>query len=166
MNRATLLCVDDDLGIREFYEAFLNTFGYDVVVAEDGNSALDLFRSRQGEIDAIVSDYDMPGMTGVELASEVKQLDPAVPVIIISGSEPVVHDEPRFFDVALAKGTPIQKIADHIETLLARRAVIKSKAKGSPWLSYVPLGSALASVAVAALVLPKLSAGKPKASAS
>lgn len=167
MKRATLLCVDDDLGIREFYGAFLNTFGYDVVAADNGNTALEIFRARRGEIDAVVSDYDMPGMTGIELASAVKQLDPAMPVILISGSDPIVQDESRFFDLALTKGTPIQEIADQIEALLPRRRTVgKSKTKISPWLSYVPLGSALASVAVAALVLPKLSAGKPKASAS
>jgi CheY-like chemotaxis protein len=166
MKRPTLLCVDDDLGIREFYVAFLNTFGYDVVAAGDGCTALEIFRSRKGQIDAILSDHEMPGMTGAELAAEIKQLDPAVPMILISGSEPVVEDTCRFFDLALTKGTPIQRIADEIEALLAHRTAGKSQAKTSPWLNYVPLGSALASVAVAALVLPKLSGSKSKVAAS
>ena len=78
MNRPTLLCVDDDPGIRQLYEAMLGTYGYEVLVAEGGHQALNLFRSKAKEIDAVISDYEMPGMNGAQLAAELKRYDPDI----------------------------------------------------------------------------------------
>jgi len=123
MNRQTLLCVDDDPGIRQLYEAILGTYGYEVLVAEDGHQALNLFRSKAKEIDAVISDYEMPGMNGAQLAAELKRYDPDIPVIVISGSLPVLEQTPYFVDAAVPKGASVEKIVDHIEALLeARRA--------------------------------------------
>ena len=123
MNRTTLLCVDDDPGIRELYEAMLGSHGYEVLLAEGGYEALNLFRSRKKEIDAVISDYEMPGMNGAQLAAELKRYDPDIPVIVISGSLPVLEETPYFVDAAVPKGASVEKIVDHIEALLeARRA--------------------------------------------
>jgi DNA-binding NtrC family response regulator len=123
MNRTTLLCVDDDPRIRELYEAMLGSHGYEVLVAEGGYQALNLFLSRTKEIDAVISDYEMPGMNGAQLAAELKRYDPEIPVIVISGSLPVLEEVPYFVDAAVPKGASVEKIVDHIETLLeARRA--------------------------------------------
>ena len=123
MNRTTLLCVDDDPGIRELYEAMLESHGYEVLLAEGGYEALNLFRSRKKEIDAVISDYEMPGMNGAQLAAELKRYDPDIPVIVISGSLPVLEETPYFVDAAVPKGASVEKIVDHIEALLeARRA--------------------------------------------
>ncbi|HTE87840.1 MAG TPA: response regulator [Terriglobales bacterium] len=123
MNRPTLLCVDDDPGIRELYETMLGTYGYEVLVAEGGLQALNLFRSKKKEIDAVISDYEMPGMNGAQLAAELKRYDPDIPVIVISGSLPVLEETPYFVDAAFPKGASVEKIVHHIEALLeARRA--------------------------------------------
>jgi len=123
MNRPTLLCVDDDPGIRQLYEAMLGTYGYEVLVAEGGHQALNLFRSKASEIDAVISDYEMPGMNGAQLAAELKRYDPEIPVIVISGSLPILEQTPYFVDAAVPKGASVEKIVDHIEALLeARRA--------------------------------------------
>jgi CheY-like chemotaxis protein len=123
MNRPTLLCVDDDPGIRELYETMLGTYGYEVLVAEGGLQALNLFRSKKKEIDAVISDYEMPGMNGAQLAAELKRYDPDIPVIVITGSLPVLEETPYFVDAAVPKGASVEKIVDHIEALLeARRA--------------------------------------------
>ncbi len=121
MNRPTLLCVDDDPGIRELYEAMLGTYGYEVLVAEGGLQALNLFRSKRKEIDAVISDYEMPGMNGAELAAELKRCDPEIPVIVISGSAPVLEETPYFVDAAVPKGASVENIVDHIEVLLEAR---------------------------------------------
>ena len=123
MNRPTLLCVDDDPGIRQLYEAMLGTYGYEVLVAEGGHQALNLFRSKASEIDAVISDYEMPGMNGAQLAAELKRYDPEIPVIVISGFLPILEQTPYFVDATVPKGAPVEKIVDHIEALLeARRA--------------------------------------------
>ena len=123
MNRPTLLCVDDDPGIRRLYEAMLGTYGYEVLVAEGGHQALNLFRSKTKEIDAVISDYEMPGMNGAQLAAELKRHDPEIPVIVISGFLPILEQTPYFVDAAVPKGASVEEIVDHIEALLeARRA--------------------------------------------
>jgi CheY-like chemotaxis protein len=123
MNRTTLLCVDDDPRIRELYEAMLGSHGYEVLVAEGGYQALNLFLSKTKEIDAVISDYEMPGMNGAQLAAELKRYDPEIPVIVISGSLPVLEETPYFVDAAVPQGASVEKIVNHIEALLeARRA--------------------------------------------
>jgi CheY-like chemotaxis protein len=92
-------------------------------LAEGGYEALNLFRSRKKEIDAVISDYEMPGMNGAQLAAELKRYDPEIPVIVISGSLPVLEEAPYFVDAAVPKGASVEKIVDHIEALLEARRI-------------------------------------------
>jgi DNA-binding NtrC family response regulator len=148
MKRPRLLCVDDDPGIREFYEALFGTHGYDVKLAGNGRQALNIMRVHP--VDAVLTDYDMPDMNGPELAAEVKRSHPSLPVIMVSGSRPVVEEAPHFVDAALAKGAPVRQILDEIEALLA---TARSRVS---WTRYVPLGEALAAVVGAALVFQRV----------
>ena len=144
---AKVLCVDDDPAIRDLYKRFLAHYGYEVVLAEDGRQALSLFHTKK--IDAVVPDYEMPGMTGEELASNIKRRSPKVPVILVSGCYSVVKEAPRSVDAALSKGAPIKELVDRIRLLLAAR-------EPSAFSRFVPLGSVLASLVLAAFLLPKL----------
>lgn len=144
-----LLCVDDDPGIREFYETLFGTHGYEVVLAESGRRALKIFRTRKTPIDAVITDYEMPEMSGPELAAELKRSDPSLPVIMVSGSQPVVEEAPHFVDAALPKGASVQQILDEIQTLLAAAGPRAS------WAKYVRLGEALAAAAGAVLLIQK-----------
>src|SRR5436853_7425928 len=69
MKNSTLLCVDDDLGILEFYETMLGSNGYHVLLAQDGRQALAVFQEKVKEIDAVISDYEMTGMNCIRLAA-------------------------------------------------------------------------------------------------
>src|SRR6266496_1782019 len=91
MKNSTLLCVDDDLGILEFYETMLGSNGYHVLLAQDGRQALAVFQEKVKEIDAVISDYEMPGMNGIELAAELKRYNSSLPVIMISGCLPFLE---------------------------------------------------------------------------
>lgn len=150
MKRPRLLCVDDDPGIREFYAALFGTHGYEVVLAGSGRQALNIFHSRKNPIHAVITDYDMPEMSGPELAADLKHSNPALPIIIVSGSRPVVEEAPHFVDAAFAKGAPIQHILDEIERLLATAAPRAS------WSRYAPLGEALAAAAGAVLLIHRI----------
>src|SRR5438034_6129844 len=79
MKNSTLLCVDDDLGILEFYETMLGSNGYHVLLAQDGRQALAVFQEKVKEIDAVISDYEMPGMKWHRAGSraETLQLKPS-----------------------------------------------------------------------------------------
>jgi DNA-binding NtrC family response regulator len=62
MKTRALLCVDDDLGILEFYETLLASEGYEALLARDAHQALQLFASRKDEISVVMSDFSMSEM--------------------------------------------------------------------------------------------------------
>ena len=66
-----ILIVDDDKGVREALTEFLNSLGYVVVGAENGEEALTLYR--QGAFDVIMADLIMPNMDGMELLGRVRE---------------------------------------------------------------------------------------------
>jgi DNA-binding NtrC family response regulator len=121
MKQPILLCVDDDPGTRGFYETLFARYGYGVIVASSGHQALELFYAKASDIDAVISDYHMPGMNGAELAAVLKRCDPTLPVIIITGRQPVPEETPGCVDVALAKGEPVERILGHLRDCLAQR---------------------------------------------
>jgi len=108
------------------YEVLLGSRGYEVIVADGGPQALNLVHSKEKEIDAVLADYEMPGMNGAELAAELKRCDPGLPVIMISGCLPVLEEAPHFVDAAMEKGAPVEKIVEQIEVLLADHRVGQS----------------------------------------
>lgn len=117
----TVLCVDDAEAILKFYQDLLDQHGYEVVPAANGYQALDAFRARAPHIDAVILDYEMPGMNGLELAILLKDFDPTLPIMMVSGVVPHWHELHPFIDVALLKGVPIQEIVGHVKLLVAER---------------------------------------------
>ena len=81
-DQATLLVADDDEAVRLSLERTLTREGYGVVLASDGQAALD--RLRQGGIDLLLSDLKMPGLTGLELLKLAKEVAPDVDVILLT----------------------------------------------------------------------------------
>lgn len=84
ISRATILFVDDEPCMRELMAMILNEEGYEVATATDGLDALAQLRSFVPDL--IISDLQMPRMSGVEFLSVVRHRFPAVPVLAISGS--------------------------------------------------------------------------------
>ncbi len=152
MNRPRLLCIDDDAAIRELYRVLFGSYGYQVVLAEDGSSALQLFRSQ--DFDGVVVDYEMPGLKGSEVAAVLKHESPDTPVIMVSGCQSVVEEAPRFVDAAVAKGSPVGTLVEKVGRLLGSGA--PPLPKSLPLSRFLPLGSALASAALVAFFLPRL----------
>ena len=113
------LAVDDDAGIRELYGALLGQNGYEFIAASNGRHALHVFEAKENEIDAVILDYEMPGMNGLELATSLKQRHPTLPLIMVSGSHPDLEQMAPFVDAAMGKGVPLQHILDRLQVLLA-----------------------------------------------
>jgi CheY-like chemotaxis protein len=127
MKSSTLLCVDDDSGIRELYELLLTSFGYEVLLAEDGRSALQLVHSKRNKIAAVILDYQMPEMNGLELATELKRFRPHLPIVMISGSNPGLEKKPGCVDAALPKGVHTEKLVAELESLLVNAGNARKK---------------------------------------
>jgi CheY-like chemotaxis protein len=116
-----VLCVDDDAAIREFYGTVLGKEGYEVIFADSGSQALSLVQSRSDMIDAAVLNYKLPGMNGFELAVRLKQHDPGLPILMISGCLPELEEMMPFVDAAMTKGVPVRAILEGVDQLVASR---------------------------------------------
>jgi signal transduction histidine kinase len=78
-----ILVVDDELGIREGCRRALTPHGFEVDVAENGPTGLR--KLREGRFDVLLLDAMMPGMSGLEMWQQARQLDPDLICIIITG---------------------------------------------------------------------------------
>jgi PAS domain S-box-containing protein len=78
-----LLVVDDEEGIRKVLSISLSDIGYEVITAENGEQALELFRQETPPI--VLTDIKMPGMDGIELLQKIKHENPDTEVIMITG---------------------------------------------------------------------------------
>ncbi|HDQ41160.1 MAG TPA: PAS domain S-box protein [Desulfonatronum sp.] len=81
----TILVVDDEQEIRELTQEALESLGYTVKNAANGEQALEIYRQQGKGVDLILLDLNMPGMGGCKCLQELLQLDPAVKVLIASG---------------------------------------------------------------------------------
>lgn len=83
--RGRILLVDDDDDLRRLLRALLEGDGYQVFSCRDASRALKVFASR-GDIDLLLTDFQMPQMSGVELCQRVAELQPDLPILILSGA--------------------------------------------------------------------------------
>lgn len=80
-----VLVVDDEPSIRHLVQSVLRPMGYEVTVAAGGREALRAVYSESASPALLVTDIDMPGMTGIELAARLTAERPAVQVILMTG---------------------------------------------------------------------------------
>ncbi len=97
-----ILWVDDEIDLLRPYIIFLTEKGYDVTTATNGKDAVDL--CTRESFDIIFLDENMPGLSGLETLSEIKTLDPNVPMVMITKSE-----EEDIMNMAIGN-----KIADYL----------------------------------------------------
>jgi len=81
----TILLVDDENMIVEVGQEILKALGYEVLVARSGEEAIKIYKEDKVKIDIIVLDMIMPGMSGGETFDRLKEIDPAVKVLLSSG---------------------------------------------------------------------------------
>jgi len=81
----TLLFVEDEEPVLEIATEMLVKLGYEVLQAESGQEALDIFAREKGRVDLVILDMIMPGMSGREVFSRLREIDPEVKVLLSSG---------------------------------------------------------------------------------
>ena len=102
-----VLVVDDEVHILHVVSLKLRNAGYEVITAPDGQEALEV---AQVELpDLIITDYDMPEMTGLQLAEKVARTHPAVPVIVVTGRKAPVGMETQSLNIKKLIRKPYNK---------------------------------------------------------
>jgi CheY-like chemotaxis protein len=90
----TILVVDDEAGTRELISLILRQGGYTVLEAKDSDAAAQIHRWHQGEIDLVLTDVTLPGPSGRELAATLRESEPDLQVIYMSGLPEPKEDAP------------------------------------------------------------------------
>ncbi len=80
-----ILCVDDETLLTRMCQDLLEAEGYRVTPFNDSLAALEFVRQQAAAIDLIITDQTMPKMTGLQLAKAVRDLSPALPIILVTG---------------------------------------------------------------------------------
>jgi DNA-binding response OmpR family regulator len=80
-----LLVVDDDARTRSLLATAFERYGIDTNVAESGTEAIELLRRRGSRYCAVLLDLNLPAPDGIEIARFIRDRDPSLPVIVISG---------------------------------------------------------------------------------
>jgi two-component system cell cycle sensor histidine kinase/response regulator CckA len=124
-----VLLVEDEKGVRELTREYLESSGYTVFEAEDGESALKFASMHTGTIDLLVTDVVMPGVSGRELAERLVQLRPGIRVLYMSGYTDraiVHHGILETGAVLLQKPFTLATLAEKVREILARQPVHES----------------------------------------
>jgi len=127
---SSILVIDDELSMREFLKILLEKDGHTVELAADSTAALDL--ASKNHFDLAISDIRMPGMSGLELLAELKNIQPDLPIILItafaSPEDAVTAMKNGAFDY-ITKPFKVVEIKRVIKSATARK---KSEAVDSP----------------------------------
>ena len=97
----TLLLVEDEELVRDLGREILAGFGYEVIIAENGKLALDIFKKQKDRISLVILDLIMPEMDGRRCLKEILQMDRSARVLIASGYSEDISSKTRYW---LGKG--------------------------------------------------------------
>jgi two-component system response regulator PilR (NtrC family) len=118
-----LLIVDDERGIREMLEIYLRREGYDVLTAEDGETAL--AQCHKTPFDVVIADIKMPRMDGISLLNKVKEFSPETIFIMITAFASFETAKESMKKEAydyITKPFDVEEVKKKIEAALAKRA--------------------------------------------
>jgi DNA-binding response OmpR family regulator len=117
--RKTLLVVDDEPLVRDVETQMLRLQGYTVLEAENAAEALRVAVATR-TIHLLITDLMMPDVDGLELAHRFREVHPKAPVLMISGSLPLIQDRADDLEhfALLAKPFHFGELLDKVRTLL------------------------------------------------
>jgi DNA-binding NtrC family response regulator len=122
--RGRVLVVDDDAALRELVSEILARAGFEVISADGGQAAIDAVRAAPGAVGVVLLDLAMPGLGGEETFLRLRELAPALPVILVSGYD-AARASLRFaaqgLDEFLHKPFEPEQLVMAVEAALSRR---------------------------------------------
>jgi len=114
--KATILCIDDHWHGLIGRKMLLEKNGYKVLEASGSDEALKLFAS--GNVDAVVVDYQMPGMSGDLIAEKMKRMNAQIPIMMLSAYGPLPKNKLRAVDSFLTKSQPPSMLLSRLQGML------------------------------------------------
>lgn len=114
--KSTILCIDDHWNGLIGRKMLLEKNGYQVLEASGGDEGLKLFRTHP--VDAVVLDYQMPGMRGDVIAAKMKRIKSHVPIMLLSAYEPLPKNKLKSVDSFLSKSQPSGILLSSLQTML------------------------------------------------
>ncbi len=116
-DKKKIMVVDDEEAIRILYEEEFNDEGYTVVSCSNGNEALERFDKENPDL--VILDIAMPGVSGLEVLSKIKEKSPKTPVIM---STAYSHYKDDFYtyvaDAYIVKSPDLTELKDKVKELL------------------------------------------------
>ena len=128
-----LLVVEDEISLAQGLKFNFEQEGYTVQTAEDGPSAINFFRDCYEEgndnVDLVVLDLMLPGMSGYEIAKEIRRIDEVVPILVLSARE-LSEDKAYAFDCGtdqyMTKPFALPELLSRVKNLLKRKSIVQS----------------------------------------
>ncbi len=123
-NQKTILLADDDWLLRKSLAIYLQKQGHKVITATDGDDAVAVYKAFTGAIDMIIADVIMPKKNGREVYDTLKEENPRLQVLFISGSEEAILKDKKILDNGLdflAKPLDMQLFLAKIHEILSRK---------------------------------------------
>lgn len=117
--KARILCIDDHWNGLIGRKMLLEKSGYEVLEASGGDEGLKLFRLHA--VDAVVLDYQMPGMNGDVVAAKMKSINSQVPIMLLSAYGPLPKSKLRSVDTFLSKSQPSSILLSSLQNMLSDR---------------------------------------------
>src|SRR5579871_1614694 len=131
MPEGNILVVDDEERQREIYRDILLDEGYSAETAPNAESALRLLGQKR--FDLVITDLNLPGMTGIQLLSSVQQADPTVAVVLITGYPSIqsaIEATKKGVYTYLEKPVDRDKLLEVVGEVFARMAVLRKTILG------------------------------------
>jgi CheY-like chemotaxis protein len=125
MNHGRIFYVDDNPKARRLLTSVMTSCGFEVIGAGDSIEALS--RIRKCSFDLALLDYQMPRLTGSQLAQKIKSSKPDVPVVLISGFSALPPFELIFVDAHVGRGATLDELLDTMRSLIDSRCTIPGK---------------------------------------
>lgn len=123
-NQKNIMIVDDEPAITEYMKDLLGLHDYRTDIFTDSQAALESFRRNPLSYQVLITDQTMPELTGLELATAVREIQPDIPVILCSGfSEHLLNQDVEKLpvDVLLHKPVRVEKLLETIEQLFVKQ---------------------------------------------
>ena len=117
-DKKTILFIEDDLDVLSGFIKYFKHLGYGIIIATDGMDGLK--KIDEGGYDIVITDIVMPFISGLGVVTTLKQKNPHIPVIAITGfgKEPETAAMEQEADLVLAKPVKMAVLKEHVGRLL------------------------------------------------